>query len=46
MYRVTHKGWDCKDDWKLLKYDDYKAKLKGVFAKNEKGVYFYKVYIS
>ena len=19
---VTHKGWDCKDDLKLFKYDD------------------------
>ena len=27
-YRVTHKGWDCKDDLKLLKYDDLKVKLK------------------
>ena len=26
-YRVTHKGWDCKDDQKLLKYDDSKVKL-------------------
>ena len=24
MYRVTHKEWDCKDDQKLLKYDDLK----------------------
>jgi len=27
MYRVTHKGWDCKDDQKLLKYDNFKIKL-------------------
>ena len=26
LYRVTHKGWDCKDDIKLLKYDKYKGK--------------------
>jgi len=24
-YRVTHKGWDCKDDLKSLKYDDPKV---------------------
>ena len=26
-HRVTHKRWDCKDDRKLLKYDDSKVKL-------------------
>ena len=25
-YRLTHIGWDCKDDLKLLKYEDTKAK--------------------
>ena len=25
--RVTHKGWDFKDDTKLFKYDDYKVDL-------------------
>ena len=24
--RVTHKGKDCKDDVKLLKHDNFKAK--------------------
>ena len=28
MYRVTHKGWDCKDDPKLLKYDDVKLAFR------------------
>ena len=28
-YRITHKGWDCKDDLKLFKYNDIKFKLKG-----------------
>ena len=23
-YRVTHKGWDCKDDLNLFNYDDHK----------------------
>ena len=27
MYKVTHKGWDCKDDPKLLKYDDLKLNV-------------------
>ena len=27
FYRVTHKGWDCKDDLKLFKYDNSKVKL-------------------
>ena len=27
-YRVTHKGLYCKDDRKLIKYDDFKVKLK------------------
>ena len=27
FYRATHKGWNCKDDRKLLKYDDSKVKL-------------------
>ena len=27
FYRVTHKGWDCKDDWKLSKYEDFSVKL-------------------
>ena len=27
IYRVTRKGWDCKDDLNLLKYDDSKVKL-------------------
>ena len=22
IYRVTRKGWDCKDDLKLFNYDD------------------------
>ena len=26
-YRVTHKGWDCKDDLKFFNYDDPKFKL-------------------
>ena len=26
-YRFTHKGWDCKDDLKLMKYDDFNVKL-------------------
>ena len=26
-YKVTHKGWDCKDDLKLLKYPDFKVNL-------------------
>ena len=25
LYRVTHKGCDCKDHWKLIKCDDPKA---------------------
>ena len=25
--RYIHKGWDCKDDRKLLKYDDPKFEL-------------------
>ena len=25
--RVTHKGWDCKDDLKLIKYVNYNVKL-------------------
>ena len=24
---VTYKGLDCKDDLKLIRYDDYKVKL-------------------
>ena len=28
MYKVTHKGWNCKDDLKLLKYYDLKIKLR------------------
>ena len=27
FYRVPHKGWDCKDDLKLFKYDNSKVKL-------------------
>jgi len=27
FYRVTHNGWDCKDDWKLSKYDDFSVEL-------------------
>ena len=32
MYNILHiqgypQEWDCKDDLKLLKYDDYKIKL-------------------
>ena len=26
-YRVTHIEWDCKDDVKLLKYDESTIKL-------------------
>ena len=26
IYRVTLKGWDCKDYLKLIKYDDHKVK--------------------
>ena len=27
LYRVTQKGWDCKDDQKLLKYDSPRGNL-------------------
>ena len=27
--RVTHKEWDCKDDLKLLKYDNFKFIVAG-----------------
>ena len=27
MYRIIHKGWDCKDDLKILKYDDPKVEI-------------------
>ena len=27
MYMVTHKGLDCKDELKLIKYNNYKVKL-------------------
>ena len=26
-YRVTHQGWDCNNDFKLLIYDDPKVEL-------------------
>ena len=25
LYRVTHKGWDCKDDLKIFKYNNFKV---------------------
>ena len=25
IYRVSHKGWDCKDDIKLLKYENLRG---------------------
>jgi len=25
--KVTHKGWDCKDDLKLFKYENPKSKV-------------------
>ena len=31
LYRVTHKGWDCKGDLKLFQYDGFKIKY---FAMN------------
>ena len=27
LYRVTHKGWDCEDDWKLFRFNDSKVKI-------------------
>jgi len=27
LHRVTHKESDCKDDLKLLKYDDFQVEL-------------------
>ena len=27
IFRVTHKGWDCKDELKLCKYDDSQVLL-------------------
>ena len=27
IYRAIHKGWECKDDRKLLKCDDPKVRL-------------------
>ena len=37
-YRVTHKGWDCKDDIKLFKFYDSKVKSS---ALNIVGKYFF-----
>ena len=27
LYWISHKGWDCKDDLKLLKYGDQNFEL-------------------
>ena len=33
IYMVTHKGWDSKDDFKLIKYENSKVELNA-FALN------------
>ena len=39
-YRVAHKGWDCKDDLKLIEYDDPKSSsLHAVFSNHENEEY-------
>ena len=33
---VTHKGWDCKDDLKLLRYGDPKVRLSVIHVTKSK----------